>query len=215
MASVSRSFRHGGQNRCGSQQLSRYYQGDNQVPLFLLFEDYIDAQRGLSEDVKAELERFARNLGDSGALVLPFPGDAPSTNGSVLDKPWLEEERREVRQTPGMLMIDTDFDEFYPRRDRWVLFHFDRSTHLDGAYASKLRSLLQKIVAAISDSEEDPFAVVRHAVRDESVARATKLLRLEPGAFGISIDLRAGWSALKQYLRGRNTRNVGSQRGGG
>jgi len=40
---------------------------------FLLFEDYVDAQRGLSQSVRDELERFARNLGHAGAVVLPFP----------------------------------------------------------------------------------------------------------------------------------------------
>jgi hypothetical protein len=69
--------------------------GRTKCLFFLLFEDYIDAQRGLPEEVKAELERFARNLGDHGALVTPFPGDAPATHVSVLDKRWTEEEQRE------------------------------------------------------------------------------------------------------------------------
>lgn len=175
---------------------------------FLLFEDYIDAQRGLPDEVKAELERFARNLGDFGALVAPFPGDAPSTHMSALDKPWTEEEQRELRQTPAMLMIDKDFDDFDPRIHSWMLFHFDRSARHDGSYAPKLRSLLAKIVAATSDQEEaDPFAVVRSAIKSEAVARASKVFKLEPGAFGVSIDLREGWTALKEYLRSKNTQN--------
>jgi hypothetical protein len=177
---------------------------------FLLFEDYIDAQRGLSDEVKAELERFARNLGDAGALVAPFPGDVPTTQGNVLNKHWTEEERHELHETPAMLMIDTDFDAFDPRRHSWILFHFDRSS-ADRTYAAKLRSLLAKIVSATSNQDIDPFAVVRHALRDGVVARASKVFKLEPGAFGVSIDLKAGWSSLKEYLRSKNTQNKGHE----
>jgi hypothetical protein len=173
---------------------------------FLLFEDYIDAQRGLSDEVKTELERFARNLGDSGALVAPFPGDAPTTQLNVLDKHWTEEERDELRNTPAMLMIDTDFDDFDPRSHSWILFHFDRS-FVDRTYAAKLRSLLANIVSETSNQDHDPFEVVRDAMRNEAVARASKVLKLEPGVFGVSIDLRAGWTSLKEYLRSRNTQN--------
>lgn len=187
--------------------------GGTRCLFFLLFEDYIDAQRGLSDDVKAELERFARNLAGAGALVAPFPGDAPTTQRNVLDKPWSEAELRELRQTPAMLMIDTDFDDFDPRRHSWVLFHFDRSTY-DNAYAAKLRSLLEKIVAATSDLDANPFSVVEDAMRSDAVARASKAFKLEPGAFGVSIDLRTGWGALKEYLRGRNTQNREREREG-
>jgi hypothetical protein len=86
-----------------------------------------------------------------------------------------------------------------------VLFHFDRS--YDSAYAAKLRSLLEKLVTATVDQDSDPFAVVRDAMRDEAIAAASKAFRLQPGAFGVSIDLRTGWSALKQYLRDRGSQN--------
>lgn len=180
--------------------------GKTRCLFFLLFEDYIDAQNGLSDEVKLELERFARNLGDFGALVAPFPGDAQTTQVSVLGKRWSEAEEQELRQTPALLMIDTDFDEFDPRRHSWVLFHFNRSSY-DSAYAAKLRSLLDKIITATSDRDVDPFEIVHDAIRNEAVAHVSKVLKLEPGAFGISIDLRAGWTVLKQYLRSRNTQN--------
>lgn len=172
---------------------------------FLLFEDYLDAQRGLSDEVKTEIERFARNLCNFGAVVAPFPGDAPTTQRSVLDKQWTPEEKRELCQTPAMLMIDTDFDDFDPQRHSWVLFHFDRSSSYDGTYAAKLRSLLAKIVDSTSNQDSNPFEVVRGALRNEAVAHASKLFNIRPGAFGISVDLRAGWDALKEYLRSKNT----------
>ncbi|HEX6745911.1 MAG TPA: hypothetical protein VF092_01250 [Longimicrobium sp.] len=180
--------------------------GRTRCLFFLLFEDYIEAQHGLSDQVRTELERFARNLGNAGAVVIPFPGDAPATHTSVLEKGWTEKEILELRQTPAMLMIDTDFDEFDPRHHSWVLFHFDRSSSYDGAYAPKLRSLFNQIAAAASNGEADPFAIVQASMRTDAIARASKIVKLEPGAFGFSIDLRAGWAALKQYLRTRSSR---------
>lgn len=167
---------------------------------FLLFEDYVDAQRGLSQAVKDELERFARNLGDAGAVVLPFPGDAPATHRNVLDKDWSEAEKGELRQTPAVLMIDQDFDAFNPRQHSWVLFHFDRGE--DTAYASKLRSLLKQLSDAVVQADADAFAIVRQAMRSEAIDRASRSFKVEPGAFGVSIDLRQAFSALKEYLRG-------------
>jgi hypothetical protein len=165
---------------------------------FLLFEDYIEAQRGLSDEVKSELERFARNLGDAGAVVAPFPGDVPATRQSVLDKAWTDPEINEVRQTPAVLMIDTDFVAFNPRLHSWVLFHFDRAPDKD--YAPKLRSLFEKVAQA-AGADGNPFLIVREALRNEALAKAAKSFKMEPGAFGISVDLRAGWTSLKEYLR--------------
>lgn len=169
---------------------------------FLLFEDYIEAQRGLSGEVRAEIERFARNLGESGAVVAPFAGDAPRTHQHILEKQWSEKERHEVMRTPALLMVDRDFDDFDPRRHSWVLFHFDRAP--DHAYAAKLRSLFTKIVEA-AGTTSDPFETVRGALRHDSVANASKVIKLEPGAFGISVDLRAAWTTLKDVLRKKSS----------
>jgi len=145
--------------------------GKTRCLFFLLFEDYVEAQRGLSQAVKDELERFARNLGDAGAVVMPFPGDAPATHRNVLDRDWSEAERREIRRTPAILMIDQDFDDFDPRRHPWVLFHFDRCD--DAAYASKLRSLLKQLSDAVASAEIDAFSLVGGAIRSDAIAKAS------------------------------------------
>jgi hypothetical protein len=82
---------------------------------FLLFEDYIEAQHGFSKELNLEIERFARNMGNFGAIVAPFAGDVPAVQQSILDKSWSPSELDLVRNTPAMLMIDKDFDEFDPR----------------------------------------------------------------------------------------------------
>jgi hypothetical protein len=164
---------------------------------FLLFEDYIEAQNGLSNDLKLEIERFARNMGDSGVVVAPFAGDVPTTQGNVRDKHWPHESVELLYETPAMLMIDKDFDEFDPRYHPWILFHFGRGEQ----DAAKFRSLLQKIAEAVTDGSKDPFKIVEKALQLEQLSSASKSIQLKPGVFGISIDLRSAWDALKSYLR--------------
>ncbi len=59
---------------------------------FLLLEDYIEAQTHFARELDLNLERFARNLGDSAALVRPFTGDIDTVRQQVLDKQWSEAE---------------------------------------------------------------------------------------------------------------------------
>jgi hypothetical protein len=169
---------------------------------FLLFEDYIDAQAGLSKDLDLELERFARNMGNFGAVVRPFPGDVRTTRNNILDKPWTKTQRESVQNTPAMLMIDKDFDQFDPRNHPWVLFHFGRGGSQD---AEKFRSLLEKVCDAIATEDRNPFDIVRRSLRNAVIKDASKTVQLKPGIFGISIDLRTAWSSMKDYLRAQRS----------
>lgn len=165
---------------------------------FLLFEDYIDAQSGLSDELKLEIERFARNMGNYGAVVAPFAGDAEETQTSVRDKHWSPRERELIMNTPAMLMIDEDFSAFDPRRHQWVLFHFGRHSDQD---PGQFRSLLHEVSDAVASDDGNPFSLVRQALRNQQILAASEAIELRPGVFGISVDLRVAWEALKDYLR--------------
>jgi hypothetical protein len=93
---------------------------------FMLIEDYIEAQSQFVRDLDQELERFARKLGNSAAVVKPFTGDIDAVRSQVLDKNWTENELREVTNTPGLLMINQDFDVFNPRLHPWMIINFGR-----------------------------------------------------------------------------------------
>ena len=167
---------------------------------FLLFEDYIDAQSGLSRQLEAELERFARNLGDAGALVRPFPGDVATTIDNVRDKPWPDPSV--VENTPAILMIDQDFDAFDPREHRWVLLHFERHSEQD---ATQFHSLLKKIAEAVEGENTDPIALAQKAVESEELREAADCFELKPEVFGISLDLKKAYKSFKMYLRERRS----------
>jgi hypothetical protein len=172
---------------------------------FLLFEDYIEAQYGLSQEIRQEIERFARNMRNFGAVVAPFAGDVSAVRESIMAKQWSKEEKTIVMRTPAILMIDRDFDDFNPRIHPWVLFHLGD----DDKGAVKCRSLLHKISDAVATEGADPFEMVRNAMREEVVAAASQIIQLNPGAFGVSLDLRASWEAFKAFLRSRKSMGMG------
>lgn len=164
---------------------------------FLLHEDYIEAQAGLSEKLRQEIERFARNMRDFGAVIAPFAGDAEKIREHILDKPWPKSGYELIRPTPALLMIDQDFDDFDPRAHQWIILHLDG----ESGDASQFRSLLQKLVQALPDKESDPFRIIREAQKQLDIAEATEMFELKPGILGMSIDLKHAWKSLKTYLR--------------
>jgi hypothetical protein len=180
--------------------------GDVRCLFFLLHEDYIEAQSGLSDRVRQEIERFARNMGTFGAVVAPFTGDVESTRQHILDKPWSDADREKIRQTPAMLMIDQDFDDFDPREHRWVILHLGG----DEGDAGLFRSLMQKLVEALPEQNSDPFYLISEALQKRDIAAATEMIELKPGAFGVSIDLKRAWKSMKKFLRARKSNEAGA-----
>ena len=172
---------------------------------FLLFEDYIEEQTQFAEELNLELERFARNLGDKGALVRPFQGDIESSRKGILDKNWTESEKREISKTPALLMIDKDFDTFNPEEDSWLLFNFGEKLHEGIVGAYKYKEPLKAIVEATKEDNINIFEVAHKAKHELSVNDATKVFTANPGIFGFSIDLiKAGdlmVTAFKRYKK--------------
>ena len=62
--------------------------GKHRYLFFTLYEDYNDLSRGFVQEFEVHLERLARNLGESGAVVRSFAGDIETTRVQVFAKPW-------------------------------------------------------------------------------------------------------------------------------
>jgi len=178
---------------------------------FLLIEDYIEAQTQFVRDLDSGLERFARNLGDSAAVVKPFMGDIDSVRRQVLDKDWTENELREVQNTPGLLMINQDFDVFNPREHPWMIVNFGRRK-TDYLVALPFKGILDGLANAVLDPDEDFFVAANNI---ESEIRATELSNIfeaKPGIFGFSINLfYAGEILNKIFARMRGSKHAGQQ----
>src|ERR1700731_3453571 len=144
---------------------------------FLLVEDYIEVQSAFMRELDPALERFARNMKTSGVLVRSFSGDIESTKLHVLEKPWTDAQRGEILNTPGLLMIDVDFDNFDPREHRWLHLSFGSRMHGEAPRA-------------------DRFA---HALG--GFAEAAELFTAKSRIFGFSIDLIKGGQLLRELYQ--------------
>jgi len=165
---------------------------------FLLYEDYIDAQTQFAKELDRILERFARNLGDNGAVVRPFLGDIEKTKSHVLEKAWTDDERQELQKTPSLLMINVDFDKFDPRNHQWMIFNFrDRMTQgISTVY--DLDGILTSLAEIITSNESDIFSAANEIKHDVQPIDAVRIFEAKPGVFGFSIDLIEAGRFLKQ-----------------
>ena len=143
---------------------------------FLLYEDYIETQTQFARELDLELERFARNLGDRGAVVRPFLGDIDKTRSHILDKPWDDRQRQELYNTPSLLMINVDFDEFDPQEHPWFLLHFGKKMYergISGAY--EFRRVFEQLAEAVNNTDVDPFDIAREAYYEIHPSDAVKI----------------------------------------
>jgi hypothetical protein len=178
-------------------------QGPYRCQFFLLYKDYLDPETEFAREFERELERFARALGQDGAVLKPFNGDIETTKSHVLAKRWSKEHEEALLKTPSLLMIDTGFDAFDPQSNRWVLFSLGSGGwhHTIASDASQLRSLFEKIAAAVQDDKIDPFDVAREAINSATLKGTSEIFSLKPGVFGMSVDLRAAGKKLKNLYR--------------
>lgn len=169
---------------------------------FLLYEDYIEAQSQFARELDLELERFARNLGDSGAVVRPFIGDIEKTKSHIFEKPWDDREREELYKTPSLLMINVDFDEFDPREHPWFLLHFSNRMHERGIHSAyEFHTVFYKLAEAVKNADEDPFEVVHATYYEIHPLDAVKVFEAKPGILGFSVDLIKAAQFLEALYR--------------
>jgi hypothetical protein len=170
---------------------------------FLLYEDYIEAQTQFARELDYVLERFARELGHSGAVVRPFIGDIEKTRSHVLDKPWGDREREELSQTPSLLMINVDFDVFNPQEHPWFLFHFGRQMvrRIGGDELYRFHEIFQQLAEAVNNADVDPFEVARATYYEIRISDAVKIFEVRPGIFGFSVDLLRAVEFLTRLWR--------------
>ena len=174
--------------------------------LFLvLYEDYTDFGRGfIAEFNNVYLERLARNLKDRGAVITPFLGDIERTREEVMSKNWTDQEFRQVSQVPALLVISKDFDDFSPRSDPWVIFHFGEKRYGSSTGLAELDRTLKTIAASVVSSQEGHESLYQIARSMTSERPDLGLaFSVQPNIFGFSIDLIKAGSYLRQLMEER------------
>jgi hypothetical protein len=184
--------------------------GSYRCLFFLLLKDYIQQEADFVRRLEPGLERFARQLGDQGAVVRAFKGDIENTRQHVLDKPWSNRQLRAITKTPSILMIDQDFDVFDPNEHTWVLLHFgEEPRHLNATLAHE--TTLERLAEAVVDPETDVFGSARALVDQATLHDGVDLIEAKPGIFGFSVDLVGVVRFIAGLREGRNRTGGGVQ----
>ena len=172
-------------------------QGRFRYSFFLLYEDYIQAQSSFAKEFDLQLERFARNMKDDGVVVRPFLGDIETAKSDLLSKEWTSQEKRQFMNTPGLFVIDKDFDDFNPREDQWLYFNFGSQIYDSSISLDEYEDILSTFAEIISNPERDFFEEALPIVRKLKLAAVAEIFEAKPSIFGFSIDLKKAASILR------------------
>ena len=184
--------------------------GELRYLFFVLYEDYNDFDRRFVQEFQIHLERFARNLGREGAVVQPFRGDIEKTRSHVLDKDWTPDEKEEVTRVPSLLMISENFDDFSPRTDPWMVFHFGerRFGHHEGLEQldETLGVLTDSVLLKEGDEDDDIYSIAKRLAHEEP--DLARVFSAQPGVFGFSVNLLEAGLQVREWFRHRG-RGIG------
>jgi hypothetical protein len=186
--------------------------GSYQYLFFVLFEDYTDFARAfITEFNNVYLERLARNLKGRGAVFVPFTADVEDTRADVLSKDWTSDEYLQVSRVPSLLVISKDFDDFSPRSDPWVIFHFGEEHYGGPSGLAELDKTLKAIASSVTSTSEGHrtlYQIARQVTRERPDLGLA--FAVQPNIFGFSIDLIKAGSYLRGLIQDRR-RPVGQQ----
>ncbi len=172
-------------------QISSTYIGTNagtyHCYFYLLVQDYEGKEQGLSASVRVELERLARNLGSEGVVVQPFTGDVNSIFQEVLSKPWSDEQRQKLFNTPALLLLRTRFNDFDPRSDECLVLSLTSARGIEG---SQIGSLFTGISSLFNPTDENTLGAVREYLANSPAAVIFDALELKPNFCGFGVDIK-------------------------
>lgn len=110
-----------------------------------------------------------------------------------------------------MIVINKDFDDFSPRSDPWVIFHFGEENYGSSAGLAELDKTLKAIAASVVGLEGGRQSLYRIAREITSDRPDLGLgFSLQPNLFGFSIDLIKAGSYLRGHLQDHR-RHVGRE----
>lgn len=164
---------------------------------YMIYEDYIETQFAFVKELKKILVGFARNLGSSAALIEPFVDDISKIKQQVLNKSWSKEALCEISNTPGILMINVDFNIFNPQNDPWIYFHFGDKQINRYEDHRNIDKLLQKLANIVNDENRDIFKEAQELKKIN--IDILSVFEAKPGVFGFSIDIEKGIQEFSKF----------------
>lgn len=167
--------------------------GDFQYSFFLNNRDCLENRRDFVQELNILIERFSRDLDDKGLIVKSYDSDIEKVRKEILDKPWNPRRVETIRKTPGILMIDTEFDTFNPNKDNWLYFYFIRDQRFrenkgNSFTIEEAEELFDKLSELIIKNDSNIFKELKKMLRHEKVGRASETVIGELISYGIGIS---------------------------
>ncbi len=163
---------------------------------YMLYEDYVQTQMRFMQDLSLLLQRFARDLGQVAPLFVPFMDDITEVKNNVLEKQWSQSQLKEIRNTPGMLMIDVVFSIFKPQKNQWIYFYFN--TEKDSL--KEIEELLKNLALIINKGNCNLFKEVNKMRRKKVYQKVEKIVEIKPNIMGISIDIKEASKLIMELI---------------
>ncbi len=168
---------------------------------FFLTEDYIESQVRIMQSIEPLLIKLSSEIGQEGALVRPFRNFERDTLGDVMRKEWSTDNRNRLSKTPGILIIDKDFDSFDPQRHKWL--HISLRGLINSSGDVQIFELKNLFTLLIGACKEGNILDIPNTISKKSSAKDLwDSVELKPGVCGISIDLKKAmeflWGIVKK-----------------
>ncbi len=151
---------------------------------FLNNKDDYENRINFVEELNILIERFSENLANQGLVVKSYNSSIRNVREEILDKPWNPLRLETIKKTPGILMIDTDFDEFNPNKNNWIYFYFIRDQRFKKNRGNSFtieedEELFDKIAKIIIEEKDDIFKKIKSILIKEKAKGLGKAVTKE------------------------------------
>lgn len=124
------------------------------------------------------LEGFAVKLDKSSSGVLkPDILHIDNVKQDILTKDWTEKEREIFLKTPGMLMINMNFQQFNPRKHKWIYISLSKK---DYNTIEDVKELLDNICKIVNTSTNNIFEEIEKVKNKFSRKEASDVIQANP-----------------------------------
>lgn len=166
--------------------------GEFKYSFFLNNRDSLENRRDFVQELNILIERFSRDLDDRGLIVKSYDSDIEKVRKEILNKPWNSRRLETIKKTPGILMIDTDFDAFNPNRNNWLYFYFIRDQRFrrnkgNSFTIEEAEELFDKLAELIINNESNIFKEIKRMLVQEKGRTTRKVFTRELVSYGIGI----------------------------
>jgi len=160
-----------------------------------------DFSNAITESLERNVEILGQEIGLAGKVVHAYKHARWETFAEVKKKDgWPNDidSRFDSEQYPFMLVINKNFEEFSPQENVWAVVWFSDFRENPDTISEIFSSLVKKI-----RQDEDLFAYFKGLTVKQTTKEFTEYFEIKPGAFGMSIDVKAILEDLGRFIQGR------------